>query len=635
MKKWLIHFILNLFSFGLLAQVALKPSIFIKQTQIKELSGSNHLKLNQPSKSMESIIWADDFSNQSHWIRASASSTPDNWFIGTTGPQGVFPIDVITSTTASNGFAIFDSDNQCSGDQIANLSVANPINCVGHPYVQLSFQQSYKRFDDSTFVFVSLNGTNWNKFPVNVNYNNNNEVTSNELINLDISAIAGNQANVWIRFQFWSPSTYLSGPGSAPGCGYSWMIDDVVVADLPACDLAMVKGKSYTYSMAPYHQGQLSPFEGIATNLGSATQMDVRMTISVEKDGVNLFSMDSPALDSLPKNENGYLFEPSSYLAHDIGEYTVNYSVYSTGLEENPGDNSLEQEFLISDSTFAVDGGWNNTVDGINNGYDSTGTNPLPYKIGNLFPIKVAGNTIARSITFAIAVGNAGGIPNSINQKALVSLYKVDSNAANYFSTSLLVSSDTFTVSASNLTPLVSSTDFNYITLPFLTPYEITEDGEYLAVVEYLGSPSFSGYFNVGTSNPNLAQRPRISWLFDPSLDSANWFYFENVSPVIRLNVTSDIPIGIEKPQKKGQDIVVFPNPSLVGSILEYQLAENSKVEILLFDSKGQKTSLLNVIEKPIGTYQQHLDFSQFPKGIYVIQLITNSNCKSQKVVIQ
>ena len=62
-------------------------------------------------------IWSDDFSSPSKWVISKDPSTTDNWIIGTTPP--LHTLDRIKSTTASNGFALFDSDKLCTKRQIA------------------------------------------------------------------------------------------------------------------------------------------------------------------------------------------------------------------------------------------------------------------------------------------------------------------------------------------------------------------------------------------------------------------------------------------------------------------------------------------------------------------------------------
>ncbi len=186
-------------------------------------------------------IWTDDFSDPNNWDISNQVGNTDDWVIGTGVPSGLYAIPGILSTTATNGFALFDSDLLCSGDQIADLTTVNSINCSGNSAVIISFEQYYRRYDDSTIVFVSTDNINWTGFPLNTTVLNNEFCpggTANvnpDLVNINISSVAANQATVWIRFEFYSPSTFV-GPAGAPGCGYSWMIDDVTLFEPAAVD---------------------------------------------------------------------------------------------------------------------------------------------------------------------------------------------------------------------------------------------------------------------------------------------------------------------------------------------------------------------------------------------------------------
>ena len=108
------------------------------------------------------VVWSNDFSVPADWTIAneigSGSGADDNWVIGTNGPAGAFAIDDILSTSAANGFALFDSDLLCSTNgQIANLTTTNMIDCSAYSELVVEFEQQYRRFYDSTLVFVSNN----------------------------------------------------------------------------------------------------------------------------------------------------------------------------------------------------------------------------------------------------------------------------------------------------------------------------------------------------------------------------------------------------------------------------------------------------------------------------------------------
>lgn len=177
------------------------------------------------------VFWNNDFGNSSDWTTANGSGNADNWSIGTAGPTGFYAIPAILSPTAANGFGLFDSDLLCSGNQNAYLTVASPINVAGYQDVKLRFYQQYRKYFDSTMVEVSTNGQQWTSFLVNGSLANNDFSNGNpEFVEVDISSVADQQAQVWFRFRFWSTTATHTANG---GCGYSWMVDDVSLQGTP------------------------------------------------------------------------------------------------------------------------------------------------------------------------------------------------------------------------------------------------------------------------------------------------------------------------------------------------------------------------------------------------------------------
>jgi len=170
-------------------------------------------------------IWSEDFANLDNWSQVdnSMGQSGDAWIHSTTGPQGSYSIGPIASTTGDNGWALFDSDLLCSGSQNAWL-ISDTIDLSAEPEVHLFFEQFYSAFFSQTFVQVSNDGgMTWTPFEVNEGLAINDVTDNPDVVELDLSAIAGNQANVRIAFQFLSDDP--NEPNS--GCGYSWQIDDV------------------------------------------------------------------------------------------------------------------------------------------------------------------------------------------------------------------------------------------------------------------------------------------------------------------------------------------------------------------------------------------------------------------------
>lgn len=171
-------------------------------------------------------IWSETFADSlDGWTLEdhSLQQSGDVWTWTNIGPQGPYSIGPIESTTASDGWVIFDSDLLCSGSQNAWL-ISPTIDLSGHDTVVLFFEQYYAVFFSQTFVQVSNDdGATWTAIEVNQELGINEGTENPSVVEIDISQYVANSATARIAFQ------YLSDDPDQPlsGCGYSWQIDDI------------------------------------------------------------------------------------------------------------------------------------------------------------------------------------------------------------------------------------------------------------------------------------------------------------------------------------------------------------------------------------------------------------------------
>lgn len=334
-------------------QVIQKADISSQNQQLSKLKNTS---TSSQAKDVNAIIWSDDFSVPANWTIANTVGNSDNWVISTTGPSGSYAIAPIMSTSASNGYALFDSDLMCSGNQVGNITTTNAINCTGHTLVGLKFQQYYRRWYDSTFVFVSNNGSTWTKFRVNTPLAVNAYSGANPTqTTINISSVAANQATVYIRFQFYSPSSL----GVNGGCGYAWMVDDVSLEDLQTYDVTISKAVNPNeYVVKPLAHYTSSPLNLSATvnNVGANTITNVNMTVNV----YNLSNLSlvhttgSNTIASLASFASGTLTATSSYTPPvDTSIYYIEYIAQMTETDGDNSNDTLYRGFWISDSLFA------------------------------------------------------------------------------------------------------------------------------------------------------------------------------------------------------------------------------------------------------------------------------------------
>lgn len=224
-------------------------------------------KLNTTSAKATNLIGAtifsSDFSDPTQWTIANSAGNSDNWAIGTTGPSGDFPIDPILSTTAANGFALFDSDLLCSGNQNANLTTAASFDCSLYDNVHIKFETYYYKYKDDIYVQVSNDGTTWTDFEVFPDFLLNDMCFNPTVIDMDISSVAASQATVWVRFNYRS---------TEEGCDYSWMVDDVTVYEFinpTEPEIAVIGSIETNYTIIPVFFTPEFPLKATLSNTGA------------------------------------------------------------------------------------------------------------------------------------------------------------------------------------------------------------------------------------------------------------------------------------------------------------------------------------------------------------------------------
>ena len=171
-------------------------------------------------------FWSNTFSNPSDWTMVDLIyGGLQNWVISTTCPVGSFSasLGAISSTSASDGFAMYDSDalNSSYSPQEAYIQYNGTVDCSSYPYVNIEFESYHRKFRDSIFVEVSIDGINWDRYEVHAGQATNTTTANPEFVSVNVSATAGNQPAVYFRFKYegeWD---------------YAWMIDDVSFAETP------------------------------------------------------------------------------------------------------------------------------------------------------------------------------------------------------------------------------------------------------------------------------------------------------------------------------------------------------------------------------------------------------------------
>jgi len=464
-----------------------------------------------PQSNIRSVIWQSDFSTPSDWTISNGSGNNDNWVIDTISPAGQFAINKIQSSTAANGFALFDSDLYCSGNQNAYLTTANAINCSGYPGVIVRFEQFYRRFSCETFVDVSIdNGTTWTEYPVNASLAVNQATTNPTQSSVNISAIAGGEPSVLIRFRFLSNTS-----NDGDGCDYAWMIDDVSVEETPANDMAleniMFKGFDSTFTayytrMPSYHaEADSILFAAEIRNNGSGLQHNARLEVDVTKSGSPFWSGSSNGLTLNPVQMDSVQVSTPFVPNADTGLYVFTFIAKSDSTDALPGNETKTHNFRATEITFGRD---INTITSLN--YYPTAS--ASYQMGLFYETKKPDTILSISAYFPIFSDGTG-----LKADDPVSVYLLDTNL------NVIVQREFFAVPADQ--------EDGWVTVP--VPKQFIPAGEYYASFKvYNPSENY-----IGTHSELNSNVPRGVSL--ARLDDGQWGLV-SIMPYIRMYTVSN-----------------------------------------------------------------------------------------------
>ena len=354
-------------------------SVFSQENQIDCINTTKVTNQIISSDKSATVIWSEDFSNgfPNGWSRqTNTGSATCNWMWSTDGSWGYWngnsgnsAASAINSTTATNGFLISDPDSanhyvygQPSGQTYQYLDsyfITSAINTIGYPNINLEFEQNF-RLNNSVdlTVSVSSDSISWINFSVQGNSINNQESADPELVNLNISCVAGDQATVYIKIG-WNARCYY------------WMLDDMKITETLDNNLDLIEanyGGWYTtpitngfgleYTHTPLNQAIANPytFEGIVSNIGGNDQL-TKLNIEVLNDiGVTVFSTTSADSTILSQDINCNMdtvtfVGNTKFIPTSTGVYYFNTWASSPDTTTN----LIPDEAIVTDSVYARD----------------------------------------------------------------------------------------------------------------------------------------------------------------------------------------------------------------------------------------------------------------------------------------
>lgn len=550
-----------------------------------------------PQASQKATIWGPNtFDTPSDWSFVDNSSSGDNWVIGTAGPSGSFAIPAITSTTAGDGFALFDSDALCSGNQNADVVIATPIDLSGNTSIALQFESYYRAFQGDCYVIASPDGTNWTEIQVHSGLNVNSSSPNPEVVTANISAVVGGSSTAYIGFRY------------IGGCDYAWMVDDVCIQTLPDNDIALIGGwhadivNSYEYSMIPSTQVREMIAGVIVENAGGMTQT-VDVTCDVTEASANLAT--STQTVTLAPSEKDTLWFSTGYTPTGNGTYQAEFSIPADMVTTNDAFTTSTLE--VNDNLMAHDYGATTAL-----GWDPGATDPsnaqAPHSWGNIYYPEVDQEIWGIDVNFAS--GTSPGL------QLLARVQEMDA-------------------SGSIQDPLTFNNEIDYVIEPTDIGSQITtiifqnpsmlEAGKGYMIDIYKIDGTTTEAFNIGASNASGEDDDNSTFGYGPfgQNDAVNYYTGWNAAPYVRANF--DASLAVEETALEG--VSVYPNPST--GLINISNDNNFDNAIIISNAAGQVVYNENV------SSDVTIDLSSFGTGLYVVSVRGENGTHIEKVVIK
>jgi hypothetical protein len=589
------------------------------QEPVKNLQPAVKTNQSAAAKDFNNPLWESDFSDPTDWVTGTQPNADedDQWVIGTMGSSGPFEIGTINSTTADNGFALYDSDLMCSGNQDAWIATAEAIDISSSNDVSLQFESYFRDFLGACFVETSVDGEFWE--PIEILDLEVNETSPNpELITMALPGLSG-QDQGFIRFRY------------EGGCDYAWMIDDVKIAATPEFDIAIgdVWYDEFILTEDPllnspddptpadmlnylsnleyssYSVGNVRPltFIAVVQNFGINEMTGITLQVTLNTpDGQETFLSDPLAsLASLASDT--IIIEdvfPAAFADGGlVGDYTVEFTVFANEEESDNTNNDSNPKF------FSVNEEYMENADG--DFYQTTaGQTFQDFIYANQFTVEESGeiNYIQFGLDDEALFENIGQVNTiagediwiNFRSGSVVSPEGPDNPSERFFGEEELVY---------NIAEADISTAGQLIWITYILPEPVAvEPGTiYQAEVEaqFLGQ----NYCIIAGTIPQEQWAGLILDKTEPNPNTPQgWSILGRETPTIRAGFNPSVGVDAPSPLnfKLGQN---YPNPSFGQTRIDWELTEPAEnVQFRITDINGKTVYQLDLGDRPAGVQE-------------------------------
>lgn len=567
------------------------------------------------------IIWQDDFSNASNWIIAHDGTFNSDFEIGTgLESAGQYGTPAIQSTTAANGYAMYNSDGFNNSAGVAyeqpHITTAAPIDLSAYPNVILEFETQYRRFtDEQTWLVISTDGTfptlddpllDISGLPNVYRVWEDGELTQSvspgnpTVRSFNISEIAGGAPQVWVRFMFtgiW---------------GYAWYIDDVQIYEQYQHDAKLFNayvsstGTGEEYARIPENQVPAEMNIGcFVKNLGFEAMTNV--TVSIDMDGAVSTYTQAEILPGDTMFVDDYVTSASS-----IGLHNVTYSVTSDQ-SATDGDDSNDgatryYEVTAATGIYSMDGlgvhpAGTEVLSAL--GTNSFTDNADEIMLMTYYQLEESADLISVRVELASTTVAGGDILIQVHDTLDIFSDIVD-NA--------LGGSDEYTVTEADVAN-------GFASIPLIDPLTLDANGYYVSAALF--------------SNGNTNDIRVLDDLTVPQPGGASLIYLPSDGVVysngnaFAIQLNFDPTSAVEEAAVTAlEGVNIYPNP-VANGIITIATGQRENFSVEVFDSVGA------LVESKRFNMNTTVDVSALAKGVYTVRVASANASTTQLVTVQ
>jgi hypothetical protein len=577
------------------------------------------------------VFWINNLSDCSDWMIDNAFNNGYDQFVeglnfecGDVEPEGPAAITALNSTTSGNGFMMVDSDEfggEEGGSGIENcwFQTVEPIDCSEHEFVSISFETYYYMWDNGSsdgneycLVEVSTDGVTWPdvetfeesdapgmRYELWPDMSTQDAVANPTIQTFDITAGAGGESQVWLRFRW--KGTW----------GYAWMVDDIQLYDTPANDVRIDTYATYTdyngtnmYEYSAWPQSQVTEVQMAAkvANAGYNPQPGVGLQVNVNGSDIgtsDLVDLAYQGTDTL--RLVGYTI-PS-----DIDTYEIEMNIVTDSIDENAADNTFMQSFEVTEYVFGRD---DLTYTGV---FPSTGTDEFIAAT----PFQFFEDATIYAVQVAIMDGSEAGTD--------IIAHILDADLEIMFSSEELQLNPAFTNAGDD-------GDVTWYTFTLEDPYQASAGELVAAAFEHYGGSDVQ----IGES---IYCDDNTAFVYGDFGSAGFDWYYSNDVPMIRLSLdpaAEDTPIGIV--EQASVNFKLFqnnPNPANDVTRIRYTLNQANKVSLQVRDITGKLVFDQVYGQQNTGTNSIELNVNAFGAGVYTYTLTVGEEQVTRKMMVK